>query len=387
MGKGRIILALAPGLPWSWGSQLLLAARTTPLEADERIVPGASALGTMALAVLDAPAIALPAWTESKQVLDLLSESDPAQASLDEAVSEAGQTINAALAVPFTLQPGESRSVTFALTWHFPNVQRFQHAGNLYSRRWPDAAAVADYLADNLEALWGRTRLYQQTLYQSNLPEEFLDAMATQAVIFRGPTCFWSEDGYFGGFEGSYGCCPLNCTHVWNYAQTHARLFPDVGRNMRVSNFVTFLHESGETSHREHGRHGAFIDGHCACIEGAYREYQLSPDRKFLETVWPGVKKSVEWLIDKIDQPQQGVPHGHQPNTYDTSVSGANTFIGSQYLSALAAAERMALVDERCGQRRALASHPRSRHEAPERDALQRRVLHSDPGSPVGAGL
>ena len=41
---------------------------------------------------------------------------------------------------------------------------------------------------------------------------------------------------------------------------------------------------------------------------------------------------------------REGVPHGHQPNTYDTSVSGANTFIGSQYLSALAAAERMALV-------------------------------------------
>ena len=70
----------------------------------------------------------------------------------------------------------------------------------------------------------------------------------------------------------------------------------------------------------------------------------MSPDRKFLETIWPGVKKSVEWLIDKIDQPREGVPHGHQPNTYDTSVSGANTFIGSQYLSALAAAERLALA-------------------------------------------
>ncbi|OHB67033.1 MAG: hypothetical protein A2V70_13540 [Planctomycetes bacterium RBG_13_63_9] len=162
--------------------------------------------------------------------------------------------------------------------------------------------------------------------------------------MLRGPTCFWSEDGYFGGFEGSYGCCPLNCTHVWNYAQSHARLFPDVGQNMRISNFVTFLHDSGETSHREHGRHGAFIDGHCACIEGAYREYQLSPDRRFLETVWPGVKKAVDWLIQAIDQDGEGVPHGHQANTYDTSVSGANTFIGSQYLSALAAAERMAHV-------------------------------------------
>ena len=104
--------------------------------------------------------------------------------------------------------------------------------------------------------------------------------MTSQSVILRGPTCFWSEDGYFGGFEGSYGCCPLNCTHVWNYAQSHARLFPEVGRNMRISNFVTFLHADGETSHREHAPHNAFIDGHCACIEAAYREYQLSPDRR-----------------------------------------------------------------------------------------------------------
>ena len=46
---------------------------------------------------------------------------------------------------------------------------------------------------------------------------------------------------------------------------------------------------------------GAFIDGHCACIEAAYREYQLSTDNKFLRQVWPGVKKAVDWLIGAID--------------------------------------------------------------------------------------
>ena len=162
--------------------------------------------------------------------------------------------------MPFTLPPGQQRTVTFAITWHFPNVQRFQHAGNLYSRRWLDALAVARDVAQNAATCCGpSTQLYHQTVYQSNLPEEFLDAMTSQSVILRGPTCFWSEDGYFGGFEGSYGCCPLNCTHVWNYAQTHARLFPEVGRNMRVSDFITYLHASGETSHRQHSPHGAFI--------------------------------------------------------------------------------------------------------------------------------
>ena len=56
------------------------------------------------------------------------------------------------------------------------------------------------------------------------------------------------------------------------------------------------------------------------------------------------MKKAVDWLIETIDKTHDGVPTGHQPNTYDCAVSGPNTFIGSQYLSALAAAERMAAV-------------------------------------------
>jgi uncharacterized protein (DUF608 family) len=344
-GKGKILLVLAPGLPWSWGSVLLASARGKPLAAGERLVPGHPGWGSMALIALDEQAAALAAWSQDGELQRFVA--DPARSPVpaeDAAVSPAGETVNGALATCFTLQPGEQRAATFALTWHFPNVQRFQHTGNLYSRRWPDAMSVARHVAESIDPLWERTRLYHETLYQSNLPEEFLDAMASQTVILRGPTCFWSEDGYFGGFEGSYGCCPLNCTHVWNYAQTHARLFPDVGRNMRVSDFVTYLHESGETSHRQHAPHGAFVDGHCACIEAAYREYQLSPDAASLKQIWPGVKKAVDWMIETFDRDHTGVPAGRQMNTYDCAVSGRNTFIGSQYLSALAAAEQMALV-------------------------------------------
>ena len=48
--------------------------------------------------------------------------------------------------------------MTFAITWHFPNVQRFQHAGNLYSRRWPDALAVARYVAEQQRRAVGNGR-------------------------------------------------------------------------------------------------------------------------------------------------------------------------------------------------------------------------------------
>jgi len=338
LGKGRLVLALAQDLPWSWAAALFAAFRGQPLELGQRVMPGSPSCGTMALAALDEKAVASPRWINRQEIVTGLAAGD------DSGESPVGQTFNGALTVPLTLGPGEERTVTFVLTWHFPNVQRFQHAGNFYARRWPDALAVAREVAGRAEALWQRTRLYHETLYQSNLPEEFLDAMSSQSVILRGPTCWWSEEGYFAGFEGSYGCCPLNCTHVWNYAQAHARLFPEIGRNLRVSDFVTYLHADGETSHRQHGPHGAFIDGHCAVIAAALREHQHSPDRSFLERIWPGVKKATDWMIAKFDPDADGVPDGKQWNTYDTAVSGANTFIGSQYLSALAAAERLALV-------------------------------------------
>ncbi len=344
LGKGHVVFAMAPGLPWSWGRALLASLRGKPLANGEQLEPGSPGWGTMALATSEPSAAALPGWTRKDDLLAWFSTLPATSPASQEAVSPPGETVNAALAVSMTLKPGEEKTATFVIAWHFPNVQRFQHFGNLYTTRWQDAMNVARYVADNAQGLWERTRLYHETLYQSNLPEEFLDAMSSQSCILRGPTCFWSEDGYFGGFEGSYGCCPLNCTHVWNYAQSHARLFPEVGRNMRVSNFITFLHPSGETSHREHSPHKAFIDGHCACIVAALREHQLSPDRRFLETIWPGVRKAVDWLIEAIDKDRDGLPAGHQWNTYDTAVSGPNTFIGSQYLAALAAGIRLAAV-------------------------------------------
>ena len=378
LGKGRIILTLAPGLPWAWGRELLTAARGQPLRQGERLVPGSPTWGTMALAAFHADAVALPAWTNADELARFMADPASAAPAPGEAGSRSGETINAALGVPLALRAGESRTVAFAVTWHFPNVERFQHSGNLYSRRWLDATAAVAYLAKNLDALLGRTQLYHQTLYQSNLPEEFLDAMTSQSVILRGPTCFWSEDGYFGGFEGSYGCCPLNCTHVWNYAQSHARLFPAVGQNMRVSNFVTFLHPDGETSHREHAVHEAFIDGHCACIEAAYREYQLSPDRRLLGEDLAR-REEGRRLADPEDRPR---PRGRAARAPIQHLRHGR--LRRQHVHRLAVSLRPGRRrangrrDGRRRKRRALAGGPPGGNEEPGPETLERRVLYPD---------
>ena len=59
-GQREHHLALAPGLPWSLGSELLAALRGEPLKPGERLVPGSPAWGSMALAAFDARAVALP---------------------------------------------------------------------------------------------------------------------------------------------------------------------------------------------------------------------------------------------------------------------------------------------------------------------------------------
>ncbi len=346
LGKAVVFLALAPNLPWSWTKALMLAARGSALQAGEDLVTTAPGFGSMALATDASNATCDLGWTDADALAKVFKERGELAGPESTDYTPRGETRNSALCAAFRLQPGEGRTTTFAIGWHFPNpsVERFGHAGNRYARRFGNALDVVRYVSANLANLWGRTELYQRTVYESNLPEEFLDAITSQSVIFRGPTCWWDESDYFAGYEGCYCCCPLNCTHVWNYAQSHARLFPELDRNMRRSDLITFIHPNGETSHRQHAVHAAFIDGHCAAIEGALRAHQLSPDRQFLEQVWPDLIKATDWLIGAIDADHDGVPTGQQWNTYDCAVSGANTFIGSQYLSALAAAEHLAEI-------------------------------------------
>ncbi len=339
-GDTKLYLALAEGLPASWVQALLENSGFCNCAKGEYLVTAAPEYGTMALACDDASAACLH-WQDLNRLREFFDQGTAGQEPAS-FTSKAGATCNSALVSTFTLPPHTSRTLTYLITWSFPNVERYLHQGNLYSRRFKDAASVAHYVGAHLDALWENTLLWHDTFYQSNLPAEWLDAASVQPVVIRGPTCWWSEDGYFAGYEGSYRCCPLNCTHVWNYAQTHARLFPLLDRNMRVSDLLVYLHPTGETSHRQHGPHPAFLDGQAAAINAACRAWETSPDDAFLQDIWPKVKLALNWLIERLDPDHDGVPQGAQPNTYDCAVSGANTFIGSQYLAALAAGEKLA---------------------------------------------
>jgi len=272
--------------------------------------------------------------------------------------------------------------VTFLITWYFPNryVNWSQRQffnfddekskfwlGNQYNNWFRSALDVAEYVRDNLNRLVEQTRSARDTFYDTTLPYALIDAVTSQMSIIRSPTCFWAEDGRFFGFEGCHGastshhepiggCCPLNCTHVWNYEMALARLFPALERTMRETEWDIQQHPSGYLPHRvllptylprvwdrEIGgpAHPA-LDGLLGAILKTYREYRACGDADWLVHVWPSVKRALHYVWTQHDPDRSGVIEGEQPNTYDISIYGANTFIGTLYLAALRAVEAMA---------------------------------------------
>src|SRR5918995_3094360 len=359
------------------------ASATAITMGSARLAEDDATSGTMALTALTPNAAALTQWADLRAFWDDVADDGQFVAPADTSPSAAGRTWNGALAVPFRLEPGESRTVTFVLAWHFPNryVNWSQRPffdfpdeksklwlGNRYAVRFRSALDVANHLEANLPRLTAQTRLARDTFFDTTLPASLIDAVTSQMSIIRSPVCFWTEDGAFYGFEGGCGastahhteptggCCPLNCTHVWNYEQSLARLFPALERTMRDTEWQIQQDSSGALPHRVlmptylprpwdrpiGGPEHPALHGLLGAILKTLREYRACGDDAWLARAWPSVHKALDHVWTAHDPDRAGVIEGEQPNTYDISIYGANTFIGTLYLAALRAAAVMA---------------------------------------------
>jgi len=310
--------------------------------------------GTMTLGVLEQCASALPQWDATGALWEDFAADGKFEPQVDRGQSERGRTWNGALAVPFTLKPGESKRIVFLITWNFPNhyveydkSHENDFLGRMYSNWFKDSADVARYMAENYLRLYKDTHRFRDAFYDSSLPYWFLDRISANISTLTSQVCMWIADGSFHGFEGA-GCCPMNCTHVWNYEQTLAHLFPDIERKMRHTDLVIQMQPSGGVRHRTvlplTAPRGTepFVDGQLGTILKAYREHLLSADRKWLDEMWLRIKTAMDFVIREWDPNVDGVLVNEQWNTYDAAMYGPNTFIGTLYLAALRAAEEMA---------------------------------------------
>ncbi len=310
---------------------------------------GASGAGDLALAALSKDASGCASW-ENINTLHESFRDLGAPAAVDEAgPSPKNETLDGALSVRGDVAPGESMDAVFVLAWHFPNKTHgapetpWKHDGQQYENWWPNALAVAREVVVRHGELAGATRLYHDTVYRSNLPQWLLDRITSQTAILRTGTCFWAKDGYFGGWEGcnpNSGCCFGNCGHVWHYAQSHARLFPEIARRMREEAFGAILPD-GALPFRQ-PKDGIACDAQCGEVLEAYREHCLCADGAWLATQWPAIRRAMDYAIKTWDADEDGVLAGSQHNTLDCNIGGSSSWLGSMYLAALEAAAKMA---------------------------------------------
>jgi uncharacterized protein (DUF608 family) len=264
------------------------------------------------------------------------------------------------------LKPGETKVFQFILAWHFPNriskwetkccdscAETPKTVRNWYTNLFKDAWDAGSRLYAGLSGLESSSRKFSEALFSSSLPSSVIDALSANITVLRSNTCFRLADGTFAGWEGCFdsgGCCEGSCTHVWNYAQTLAFLFPDLERTMRRVEFGLETAEDGKMAFRtrkvfdktaKFDWHAA-ADGQNGTIIRLYRDWKYSGDDGLVKELWPAVKRAMDYAFTAWDSDGDCVLDSQQHNTYDIEFYGPNSLVNSLFFGALKAAAEMA---------------------------------------------
>ncbi|MBN1895127.1 hypothetical protein JW906_11555 [bacterium] len=283
-----------------------------------------------------------------------------------------GRAPGASLFVPFELKPGESKTVRLMLAWYVPqtvirigedpaNPEPCACSGTCavskthvpwYAGRFGSIREVVDYWLSNVDGLRKSSAAFSEALFASTLTPEVMEAVSANLSILKSPTVFRQSDGRLWNFEGCGedwgGCCHGSCTHVWNYAQATAHLFPELERTLRETEFFVSQDKKGHQQFRSnlpirpvlHNFYAA-ADGQLGGIMKVHREWRISGDNAWMAKLWPKVRESLEYCSRTWDPRDRGVLEEPHHNTYDIEFWGPNGFSTSFYLGALEAAVRM----------------------------------------------
>jgi uncharacterized protein (DUF608 family) len=288
----------------------------------------------------------------------------------------------ASLYVPFNLAAGASKTIRLMFAWYVPESdQKHGQTGEpkkdcdpaggccnspadigldkydqnfmgdtykpWYSSRFKNIHEVIGYWKQHYADLFTRSSSFKDAFFSSTLPPEVMEAVASNLTILKSPTMLRQYDGRLWNWEGcadGWGCCHGSCTHVWNYAQAVAHLFPALERSLRATEFCESQNEEGHQNFRstlpikpaDHKFHAA-ADGQLGGMMKVHREWRISGDSEWLRKIYPMVKKSMDYCIESWDPKHKGVIEEPHHNTYDIEFWGPDGMHSSFYVGALEA--------------------------------------------------
>lgn len=323
-----------------------------------------------------------------------------------------GEPLGGALAVTFTLEPGEKKVVPMVIAWDLPIVEF--GAGRKWYRRYTDyfgtsgnnamkiarealanadawSAAIdkwqAKYINDESKPAWYRAMLFNELYVLADAGSFWgrpVGAPATRPDTFSFLECF--DYPFYATLDVAfYGSLPI--AKFWpqidkqvmrDFADTVSKNLPDkymwiwktvqtgeVAQRMRKTKsavphdlgvpqedpFVAINQFSWQDTNRWKDLNSKFV-------LMIWRDFVESGSRDvaFLRYTWPAVQEAMQYM-KTFDKDKDGVPEneGYPDQTYDTwLVRGTSAYCGSLHLAALRASEEIA---KRLGQPQTAAEY------------------------------
>jgi non-lysosomal glucosylceramidase len=326
---------------------------------------------------------------------------DGALANSNTSWVSASEKVGGAIAVKFTLQPGEKKIIPMVIAWDFPVVEFGQgrkwnrrytdfygasgsnswaiaRDGLLHAKEWSDAIDdwQRPYIKDESKPAWYRGMLFNElyTLtdggtFWGRQPNSDRNAPATFALL----ECF--DYAYYGTLDVRF-YASVALLKFWptidkqvlrEFAKTVPREYPELGL------WVAKTQETGGPVLHKRKKIGAvphdlgvpegdpFIsvnepgwqdtndwkDLNSKFVLMVYRDYILTgkTDKEFLREMWPAIQAAMTYL-KQFDR-GGGIPEngGYPDQTYDSwIVRGVSAYCGGLWLAALRASEETSRV-------------------------------------------
>jgi non-lysosomal glucosylceramidase len=256
------------------------------------------------------------------------------------------------LAVTRNLNKGEGFEHSLVYTWNFPNLYNHKFTrveGHYYSNFFKNSGEVADYVIANKSELLEKSQRFVKDLFDSTVDPVVLNQINSHMNTFI--TSGWlTKSGEFGVLEGmncNDSCCGITTIDVSMYStQLIVSLFPDLQKSsMRFHKDLQQPNGQVPHSFDKDFTHDAKkapdltnrLDVAMQYAILAMRDFMWTNDRKYLEDMWPSIKKAMEYMLNRdINKDQMPDMEGIMCSYDNFPMYGLASYIHSQWLCALA---------------------------------------------------
>ncbi|MBD2097813.1 bile acid beta-glucosidase [Trichocoleus sp. FACHB-591] len=312
----------------------------------------------------------------------------------DETPAAAGEQVGAAIAIRFTLAPGESRQIPFVLAWDFPvtefaaGVEYYRRYTDFFGRSGQNAWSMVRTALKQYEDWNAKIQAWQQPILErADLPDWFKMALFNELYDLTDGGALWSAAsdrdpiGQFAVLEcidyrwyesldvrlyGSFGLLMLWPELEKSVMRAFARAIPAADDRTRVIGYYYTIGAESPTALRkianatphdlgapnEHVWEKTNYTSYQDCnlwkdlpsdfVLQVYRDYLLTgaKDIQFLEECWPSVVAALAYL-KTFDLDGDGIPEnsGAPDQTFDDwRLQGISAYCGALWIAALEAA-------------------------------------------------